>query len=325
MAAGTATAAYYVSAVLYEVANISLTFCIDSRKGAEKYDAACNNMLSAYTAIQKQIEAMPARDVIKEGATLATEYYLSRKLLQNIGNFYKKTHSCAQQLKNKIGTAVQDWQRVVTTPEGVIMRMANKATHAMQNAGQAVGRYNGIIRKTTEQVCIKLHSVLDIQNRIAPLQNKFAKIPNFLKDLPGIKYLVFDFEHIFGIEFLEIWKKGKLLKNKLSGFHHDFLYILEKEGALQFINKKMGPCGSFMCDVIINGITYEDKSFFPATWTREIIVEKTLETMRKLTRKELQSNKNWLFEGYTLDGLLIRTIIDQTGKIITTFPLIGNP
>ena len=69
-------------------------------------------------------------------------------------------------------------------------------------------------------------------------------------------------------------KSGQL--KKVHGFHHDYMRMFERSGLIEVLEEKSGIEGCYELKFRVNGI--EDiKTFFPAHWTREKVMEKIIE------------------------------------------------
>lgn len=118
---------------------------------------------------------------------------------------------------------------------------------------------------------------------------------------------------------LEFFLDGKM---KFSGFHHDFMEMIEKSGAIQFVNKVVDKSGFYKADLIVNGKLFKDKGFFPSNWSRKQVVEAILETYDKFQNEAIkQVDGKWLIEGATAQGINIRMFVTEGGVIVSAFPI----
>ena len=134
------------------------------------------------------------------------------------------------------------------------------------------------------------------------------------------KYIKIDLMHILGLD-LSINKKGKWL---LSGFHHDFGNVIQKNGALQFLNVKQYAHGFYEADIWANGQKLKDKTMFPAHWHQSKVVEKIYEAYANALKKGMPSaepNGIYTVEGIIEEGITILMHITENGKITSAYPV----
>ena len=135
--------------------------------------------------------------------------------------------------------------------------------------------------------------------------------------------MTFAYEHILGIEIQTITKRAGLVTEKLKGFHHDYLNFFENSGVVNLSNKVIcSKTGVIKADVCWNGKWFNDKTFFPSTWTQEKVIQKISGSITNIIDTPiLQPNGNFLVKGKTYEGLIIESLIDQTtSKVITAYP-----
>jgi hypothetical protein len=78
-------------------------------------------------------------------------------------------------------------------------------------------------------------------------------------------------------------------------------------------NKQICPkTGVIKADVIYKGKLMPDKTFYPEGWTREKIIEKTVEALQNPIEKPfLQDDGKWLIKGKTSEGVRIDYFVTQ--------------
>lgn len=108
---------------------------------------------------------------------------------------------------------------------------------------------------------------------------------------------------------------------RLIGFHHDYLGKIEKSGLVQVKNIKRGLHGSYMADIIVKGIYGERKAFFPRLWTHEKVMEKILESIQGPNKIFRKVGNVSIIEGFTREGMEIRSVITESGKITLSYPI----
>src|SRR5690606_23810651 len=108
------------------------------------------------------------------------------------------------------------------------------------------------------------------------------------------------------------------------GFHHDYLCELENSGVVQLLNKEVCPkTGVIKADVVWNSVT-KQKTLFPSHWTREQVVEKTLEALKNPKEIIHKPNGTFQIKGITQEGIEIVMYIDQKSKVMTSYPLMPD-
>ena len=113
----------------------------------------------------------------------------------------------------------------------------------------------------------------------------------------------------------------------MNGFHHDEYEFLEKSDLFKFVTKTYGDTnfGAEECFKATlnfgNGIISKEKTFFPASWSREktaqVIFEASQNRIKDLTSPD-NPNKHFLCQ--SLNNLLIEIIINQKNVIISAYP-----
>lgn len=135
-------------------------------------------------------------------------------------------------------------------------------------------------------------------------------------DISAIKLTKRALEHVFGLEIMPE-DKG------ISGFHHD--YNLESEDTIKMFyrsstTKARGICEGFLATSRHQSPVY--KTFFPFSLTRQQVLEKVIESLQHIQKKEDKS-KTWLLECLASDGMQINIVIDkENNEIITFFPVV---
>ncbi len=128
--------------------------------------------------------------------------------------------------------------------------------------------------------------------------------------------------HILGVEF----KKGLA---KISGFHHDFILKIEKNGWLNITNKNLKKHGIYSADVWWNGKRIR-KTFFPPHWPQEKVISKVLEAYedfvkahkKGLRNYKITSNGLYRLDGFTRERIEIRMFITKNAEIKTAYPIV---
>lgn len=117
----------------------------------------------------------------------------------------------------------------------------------------------------------------------------------------------------FGDGILEHIFKG----NKAGGFHYEGL--LDANGKVLQITKPANKYGVYEAIVEIGGkVKKQPTTFFPKSWTAEEVIEAIEKVYRNPSKVD---NVKDIFEG-TVNGVNIRICLDETGKIVTAYPIL---
>jgi hypothetical protein len=226
---GTATLAYHIAAVAVEVGDIGLTFCYDTQQAWGKFDKARAKIDAVYQEIQKKVQETPTRDLIKEGTSFATEFYLSGKALTALGSFYGKAQEHAHRLVHVVSEGIKDWSQVVTTPEGFTMRIADKTATFLKMSAETLGEQGTRVIEKLAIVPSNVRAMINLDKRVARLRKIFDGKKITLPVIGEI-VLTMDYAHIWDIVIKSKYKKGKIIDQYINGFHHDFMGRLEAAG-----------------------------------------------------------------------------------------------
>ncbi|HEV2917030.1 MAG TPA: EndoU domain-containing protein [Candidatus Babeliales bacterium] len=136
-----------------------------------------------------------------------------------------------------------------------------------------------------------------------------------------------DYKHLFSIgKIQKVLCTGKCSHPSLYGSHHDYMKQREQAGIVRYKHIVEGPCGAFKAQVMVHGILYPSKTFFPPRWTEEKVVSTILDLFARTYKPEryaIGKTGCCTVQGKTADGLVIRMIFDPKKSLITTaFPII---
>jgi hypothetical protein len=98
----------------------------------------------------------------------------------------------------------------------------------------------------------------------------------------------------------------------------------EKSGAIEFAPKTIYAAGFYRSDLIIDK-TIITKSFFPAEWTREKVINKIYEAYENFMNKGLQpisENNKYRIDAFIDEGVKIRMYITKNGVIKMAYPIL---
>ena len=134
------------------------------------------------------------------------------------------------------------------------------------------------------------------------------------------RYLKIDYEHILGMDLYFDYKNLP----KLSGFHHDYMNVIENTGIIKFANKIMDSIGACKADLILNGIIVPGKTFFPAHWSREKVINSIYEAYTNFMNSGVvpmaRPDGKYLIKGFANDGMEIEMFITKNAKVTTAYP-----
>ena len=128
-----------------------------------------------------------------------------------------------------------------------------------------------------------------------------------------------DIEHIFDLQF-RLDKSGQL--KRVHGFHHDYMRMFERSGLIEVLEEKAGPGGCYKLKFRVNGVE-DEKTFFPAHWTREKVIEKIAEASNNIkTIIKIDWRGAKILRGITSDGIEIQLIIESDGSLTSVYPIL---
>lgn len=113
---------------------------------------------------------------------------------------------------------------------------------------------------------------------------------------------------------------------RLGGLHHDFMNIIEKNDTFKFVNKVMHDSGFYQADILVNGRLFKDKTFFPAHWSRNKVVNTIYEAydnfVKSGVKAVLKGNGKYEIKSVTKDGIDIIMYVTKKGLITSAYPII---
>jgi len=298
-----------------------LTYIADPRLGGRQWELFADKISCAIGEINRQLVKIPATTMIKEVTAFATEALLTGKCLRAVGSFFNSAQFRAKQF---VKTFEHKPALELVSADGQQIKMAAGAVDIVEMAVKEAGVASSsqlpkIVSKTISHINHDEPGILRLLYTIGDtikLGHQQVKSVGFKVVNITEKYL----KHIFGIEIGQTIHRSGLVKMKLSGFHHDYQGILEKSGKIKFITKTTDPkTGVILCDIEWGGRVYEGKTLFPAAWTREKTLERISETLKNPFEVVFEEGR-WRIEGTTKEGINIRSIIDEKGNLITSYP-----
>jgi hypothetical protein len=221
------------------------------------------------------------------------------------------------------------------------VKAAQKANQfAVEEGLQKIERFREICEKRAEDLAKatqKAQTVVNYTEQALLLNNKISEVTSIeqvINDLRAIfdktrkgfaefsnKYIKVPYKHILVPE-ISATKNGL----KLTGFHHDYLNVLENSGIVKITNKIMGKHGIYKADVWLDGKLFKDKTFFPPDWTRQKIISKIYETYDDFISKgamgKLTKDGKYIIRGTTSEGIEIEMYITKSAQITTAYPVL---
>jgi hypothetical protein len=187
--------------------------------------AACGTLLAT----------TPPRDIAKNVTAVAADIVLVPKMLSFGSTLCTRVAPLIEEavvairdrvssINSAIARAIETARAespVIQTTEGMLMRMSED----LRKVGGSVGEVIKDTRLVLETVCVQYAAEVGAELRqLRPLfDNKVKGFAEFAN-----KYIKIDYEHILGMA-LEFNHRGMA---KISGFHHDFMQLIEKSGAI---------------------------------------------------------------------------------------------
>lgn len=114
------------------------------------------------------------------------------------------------------------------------------------------------------------------------------------------------------------------------GWHHDLGGRIERtkmiDGhTIKIISKQTHPSGLYRFEWSVdNGLNKKLSTFFPFTWSRQMVQQKIVEAYNYARNHNYapvaQRNNSFALVGFTREGIEIKIIVNQKGRIITAFP-----
>ncbi len=127
-----ATCGYYIGKVAIEVGELSyLVIAEHPEKTYQKLDEWSDTFAVIYAGIQAKCTTLKTRDVIKETVSFGMQLYATPKALHDVGRLFKYAHKNAIKLAKNISHSAKS--NTLTTPEGIIIRIADSTAEFMKN------------------------------------------------------------------------------------------------------------------------------------------------------------------------------------------------
>ncbi len=129
------TCGYYLAKALVEVGGLGYSTFVDHEALHNKLVVWTDNFAIISAAIKEKRKTLKIRDVIKQSASFGMQCYATSRVLHGAGRLF----SCAQKHAARIAKEMHssaDRVKAFTTPEGIIVRVAQSATEYIKDAQQ---------------------------------------------------------------------------------------------------------------------------------------------------------------------------------------------
>ena len=213
--------------------------------------------------------------------------------------------------KRAIDTHLTD-NPVVVTAEGIVFKMSSGMKNFDKVPREIINSTKTLLESVYAPIALKLKEEIDLIRQTIKLPFGFAEFSH--------KQIKIAYEHILGLE-IYLTKKGKIA---LSGFHHDYQNAIEKSRVIDFTKKIIDENGCYKVDLIVDGSRIPGKTFFPANWSREKVVNKIYEAYDYFIKNgaiiERENGGKYLISGLTSEGIKIEMYITKAGEITTAYP-----
>lgn len=99
--------------------------------------------------------------------------------------------------------------------------------------------------------------------------------------------------------------------------------FIEQRGILKFSNKIIHDSGFYTAEIIVEGKSFQ-KTFFPANWSQEKVINAIYEAYNDFARRgyhyTLMPDGKYLLKGTIKEGIEIEMYVTKNGKIVTAYP-----
>jgi hypothetical protein len=102
---------------------------------------------------------------------------------------------------------------------------------------------------------------------------------------------------------------------------------MEQNDSINFINKEYGKYDCYIAELVIDNYLHaSNRTFFPADWTQEKIVNKINEAYDNFKASNetpiLNRKQKYTIRGFTKENIEIEMIFTTDGKMKTAYPII---
>jgi len=325
------TMGYYLGKLTYSIADFS-TACDMVEMQPERVEQMIKEYScdpTVFFTAYEQAQNISSKDVARVGTKTVVDMMLLHGATKIVSAITKHSLPAFLSCMRKGGQSAD----VAITAEGVPVRCAEEVSSLMGNNVEKVG--GGVIaevlvdsRMLIDNMANKL--LQDIKLEIVELKKKFDCVQNCVVDCTkkgfaefNNKHIKIPYEHILGIELK--WNDLKNTLSGVSGFHHDFMGIIENSGLLKFVRKGVEKNGCYLADILLDGARVPGKTFFPQHWSREKVISKIYEAYESFIKSgviPLEKGGKYIIEGLTQEGINIRMFITKNGQVATAYPIV---
>ncbi len=328
MVKGTAQMGYCFYQVVKEVFCIYGSYALGYTEESEKrFDQAAQQVALLYDAVQNKLATTPPRQLCQDASRFVTHQYLMIKGMACLSNVCKRAKSelsaYAERGREALACAEKELAFSTVNPHcSILNREVSTATGGGGGSGASGASAGGAASKAIPAFAQRMFDAIQEEFKyLYPLFNKeIASVGEIVTEL-GTKFKIraIDLKHIF----IPVLQK-RFGKIRLYGFHHDCLDKLCKEGIVTLRNVVRHASGVFKADIKFAGIWEEGKTFFPPSWSRGKVTKKIAEACGNLLNapKRTKDGRLWMAFGKTEEGLKLRIIFSDSGRIISSYPVI---
>ena len=178
---------YYLGKVAIEIGDLGYLAIVEHPDRIhEKLDAWKHNFSLIYDAIQEKRSSLKTRNVIKETVSLGVQLYALPKVLHGLGTLFKQAHKHAITFAQNIPKLAKT--HALTTPEGVIIRVADNAVECMKNT-QSIAK-EIIVKANNMAEFFALPFGQKFKNKCIKTKKTYKNITSIYEiteDIPGTK------------------------------------------------------------------------------------------------------------------------------------------
>lgn len=274
--------------------------------------------------IQQSYAKTSTDDLIKYCTAFGVEALLTHKLTQWMSKCASYLSRAAPEANALLYAEYAPCKTALTTEECIQESiLLNEATHNADNIKPLITRKMHIeAAKEIERKFYHLYQPykVDLESEIILLKKEFEGTCHAF-GIDNKKYIKFPYEHTFGID-LCLNKKGNF---SINGFHHDYMNYCEKNNIVEFINKIMYENGFYKADIKIGSNIIHGKTFFPAEWPREKVMQCIKDTYIDFIQSgktPILENEKYMINIKRLNNINIEMYITKNFNITTAYPVL---
>lgn len=223
----TALCGCYIGKIALEVCELEYLFHTNQITEAfEKQSAWAHNVITVYEALHEHCATLTARDAIKETVAFGTQCYATNKALRGIGTLFKQAHKHAIKIIEEAAHTAP----ALTTPEGIVFRIADSTAECMKNAQPLAFHKFPTVNNMKEFFELPFGKIcFEHSQKTKRLFQKFSSVYEITQDIPGTTL-----------------KEGYTYY--LDRFHGDHIEVF---------NKKLKVAGVYNLDGTFNALKFE--------------------------------------------------------------------